>query len=152
MAVNMAVRFFVSPYNPSLIYVLNGDSVKRSDDGGATWTVDSNLQTQLTWNNQIAISPNDNSGGIGDYFDLVLTDMQFYADSPLVRFAVGQGGAFYTFDGVNWMCLLHAGALTGRPANCYFDWISDPFSPTLYVAFAGRSLVKITDIQISPIF
>jgi hypothetical protein len=79
--VNMAVRFFVSPYNP----------------------------------------------------------MQFYPYNPLVRFAVGQGGAFYTIDGVNWTCLLHTGALTGRPAHCYFDWISDPYSPTLYVAFAEQA-------------
>ena len=149
---NLAVRFFVSPYNPSLIYILDTDSVKRSDDGGMTWTVDSNLQNQLTWNSQISISASEDYSGLGDHFDLVMTDMQFYPYSDLVRFAVGEGGAFYTFDGINWTCLLHSGALTGRAANCYFDWISDSASPTLYVSFAGRSLVKITDIQLSPIF
>ncbi len=107
---------------------------------------------RLTWNNQIPISSNDNTSGLRDWFDLVLTDMQFYPYNPLVRFAVGEGGVCYTIDGVTWTQLLHAGALTGRPANCYFDWITDPYSRTLYIAFAGRSLVKITDILLSPIF
>ena len=147
-----AVRFFASPYQPNLIYLLDADSVKRSEDGGQTWSHDPKLQAQLTWNGQIPISWNDNTSGISDWFDAVLTDMQFYPNSPLVRFAVGEGGVCYTFDGENWTQLLHAGALTGRPANCYFDWISDAASPTLYVSFAGRSLVKITNIQISPIF
>jgi hypothetical protein len=47
---------------------------------------------------------------------------------------------------VNWTRLLRTGALAGRPANCYFDGISNLGDPALYVAFAGRSLVKITDL------
>ena len=141
-----AIRFFVDPYRPNLIYLLDRDHVKRSDDGGSTWQVDQSLEAQLTWNHQIAISSNDTSSGVGDMFDLVLTDMQFDPSNPGIRFAVGEGGAFGTNDGVNWIRLLHAGALTGRPANCYYDWIRDPFDPALYVAFAGRSLVKITDL------
>jgi hypothetical protein len=82
---------------------------------------------------------------------LVLTDMQFDPSNPLIRFAVGTGGVFLTIDGVNWTRLLHAGALAGRPTNCYYDWISDPYAPALYVAFAGRSLVKITDLLLNPI-
>ncbi len=146
-----AVRFFVDPYRPRLIYILDDDHVKRSDDGGRTWQIDQNLETQLTWGGRIAISSDDVSSGIGDYFDLVLTDMQFDPGNPLVRFAVGEGGAFMTVDGVNWTCLLHAGALTGRPTNCYYDWISNPADPALYVSFAGRSLVKITQLPTSVI-
>ena len=82
---------------------------------------------------------------------MILTDMQFDPSNPLVRFAVGQGGAFYTNDGVNWIRLLHTGAMTGRPANCYYDWITNPDDPALYVSFAGRSLVKISDLPQSPI-
>jgi hypothetical protein len=111
--------------------------------------VDSNLEVQLTWSNRIAISSNDNSSGIGDCFDLILTDMQFDPNNPLVRFAVGEGGAFATVDGVNWTRLLHSGALGGRPANCYYDWISNPSDPALYVAFAGRGLVKITQLPVA---
>ncbi|HLZ85057.1 MAG TPA: hypothetical protein VKQ54_15945 [Caulobacteraceae bacterium] len=149
---NSAVRFFVDPYRPNLIYILDSDGVKRSDDGGANWTADANLEKELTWNRQIALQTNDNTSGVGDHFDLVLTDMQFDPNDGGKRFAVGQGGAFYTFDGVNWTRLLHTGALPGRPANCYYDWITDPNVPALYVAFAGRSLVKITDLPQPTIF
>jgi hypothetical protein len=92
------------------------------------------------------ISSNDDTSGIGDHFDLVLTDMQFDPANPLVRFAVGEGGAFGTADGVHWTRLLHSGALCGRPANCLYDQATDPFDPALYVSFAGRSVVMITDL------
>ncbi|MGA8287870.1 MAG: VCBS repeat-containing protein [Acidobacteriaceae bacterium] len=143
------IRFFVHPYQPNVIYILDIDHVKRSDDGGNTWQVDSNLEQQLTWGGQIALSSNDDSSGIGDHFDLVLTDMQFDPNNPQLRFAVGEGGAFLTIDGVNWMQLLHTGAMAGRPANCYFDSISTPSDPALYVSFAGRSVVKISDLPLS---
>ena len=48
-----------------------------------------------------------------------------------------------TTDGVNWTKLLDTGAIRGRPANCYFDWISQPSDPALYVSFAGRSIVRV---------
>ena len=147
---SFAIRFFVSPYQPNLIYILDIDHVKRSDDGGRTWNVDQSLETQLTWNNGIAISGVDNPLGV-DPFDLVLTDMQFDPNNSLVRFAIGAGGAFMTIDGVNWTRLLHTGALQGRPSSCYYDWISDA-TPALYVAFAGRSLVKITGLVVNTIY
>ena len=148
---NSAIRFFVSPYQPNLIYILDSDGVKRSDDGGITWNRDSSLETQLRWDKRIPLSSNDDSSGIGDRFDLVLTDMQFDPYNPPVRFAVGVGGAFATIDGVNWTRLVHTGALAGRPANCYYDRISNPDDPALYVAFAGRSLVKITGLGLTTI-
>ena len=76
----------------------------------------------------------------GDNCDVVPQDMVFDPFRPLRRFAVGLGGAFMTDDGVTWIRLLHAGALPGRPANCYYDQISDPDNPALYVAFADSSL------------
>jgi hypothetical protein len=148
-----AIRFFVSPYQPNLIYILDIDHVKRSDDGGQTWNVDQSLETQLTWNNGnngIAISGAADPLGLGESFDLILTDMQFDPNNPLVRFAIGAGGAFVTIDGLSWTRLLHTGALQGRPSSCYYNWISDP-TATLYVAFAGRSLVKITGVVVNPI-
>jgi hypothetical protein len=46
-----AIRFFVNPYQPQVIYILDRDPVlhrnhvKRSDDGGRTWNVDLNLKS-----------------------------------------------------------------------------------------------------------
>ncbi|MGA8030107.1 MAG: choice-of-anchor D domain-containing protein [Bryobacteraceae bacterium] len=140
-----AVRFFASPYNSDVIYILDSNHVKVSVDRGNSWFVDVSLETQLTWNGQIAISSNDNSSGIGDHFDLILTDMAFHPVYDLVRYAVGEGGVFCTIDGVNWTRLLHAGAFPGRPANCCYG-VTNPRDPALYVSFAGRSLVEITEL------
>lgn len=143
---SFAVRFFVDPYRPQVIYILDKDHIKRSDNGGQSWQVDVNLEQQLTWGNQIAISFNDSSSTIGDHFDLLLTDMQFHPSIPNMRFAVGEGGVFGTNDGANWFQLLHSGAFAGRPANCYLDFTSNPAERSLYVAFAGRSIVKISQL------
>jgi hypothetical protein len=152
MSVSLATRFFVSPYNPKLIYVLDVDAVKRSDDGGQTWQVDQSLTQQLTWNALITIADTGDVLGLFDNFDTVLTDMQFAPVDFNVRFAIGVGGAFATVDGgVTWSQLLHTGALAGRPSSCYYD-ASSSSSPALYVAFAGRSLVKITDLPSPVIF
>jgi hypothetical protein len=138
VGVTVARRFFVDPYRPNLIYVLDQKHVMRSEDGGSTWQVDSNLQRQLTCNGLIPISPSEI-----DFIDVVLQDMQFDPYLSLTRFAVGVGGAFFTNDGVNWHRLLDTAALPGRPSNCYYDWVSNPCERSLYVALSGRSLLKI---------
>ena len=51
-----------------------------------------------------------------------------------------------TTDGATWQRLLDTGAMRGLPTNCYFDWSSAPSDPSLYVGFAGRSIVKISDL------
>jgi hypothetical protein len=143
---NVAVRFFAHPYQPSVVYILDSDHVKRSGDGGHTWIVDAALETQLTWNHAITLSTSDDPSGIGEHFDLILTDMRFDPNNPLLRFAVGIGGAFMTRDGANWTRILHSGGLPGRPSSCYYDSISNPKDPALYVSFAGRSLLKISSL------
>jgi len=141
---SQARRFFVNPYVPSMIYLLDQQNVMRSDDGGLNWQVDANLEQQLTCGGRIPAGRTEDADGQGDHLDLILTDMQFDPFDAQRRFAVGLGGAFWTFDGVNWHRLLDTGALRGRPSNCYFDWISNPSDPALYVSFAGRGIVKIT--------
>jgi hypothetical protein len=53
-----------------------------------------------------------------------------------------------TIDGVNWTRLLHTAALSGRPSNCYLDTFSEA-AAVLHVAFAGRSIVKISDLPLT---
>ena len=77
------------------------------------------------------------------FVEVPLADMQFDPNVPLRRFAVGLAGAFFTDNGVNWTRLLDSKALPGLATNSYYDWVSDPPNRTLYVGFAGRSLVKI---------
>ena len=119
-----ARRFFVNPYVPSTVYLLDKEHVMRSDDGGVNWVVDDNLEQQLTCGGRIPAARTEDADGQGDHLDVVLTDMQFDPFDPNRRFAVGLAGAFWTHDGVNWERLLDTGAMRGRPSNCYFDWIS----------------------------
>lgn len=53
-----------------------------------------------------------------------------------------------TIDGVNWTRLLHTAALSGRPSNCYLDTFYEA-AAVLYVAFAGLSIVKISDLPLA---
>jgi hypothetical protein len=133
-----ARRFFVDPYRPTLIYVLDQEGVWRSEDGGTTWQVDSSLQQQLTCS---ALIPIDRQPA--DLIDMVLQDMQFDPYRSLTRIAVGIGGIFLTNDGANWNRLVDTAALPGRPTNCYYDWVSNPCERSLYVGLSGRGLVKI---------
>ena len=136
-----ATKFYAHPYQPGVIYSLDTTyrHVWRTDNGGGVWTEDLNLEVQLTWNHKIPLSLAD-----------VLTDMKFDPSFPRARFAVGAGGAFMTVDGVTWTRLLHTAALPGRPSTCYLDSFSEK-AAALYVAFGGRSLVKIPGLSLTDI-
>jgi hypothetical protein len=136
--VTSARRFFVDPYRPNLIYVLDQEKVWRSEDGGHTWQADANLQQQLTCNKLIPIDR-----APVDLADVVLQDMQFDPYLSLTRIAVGIGGVFLTNDGANWIRLMDTAALPGRPSNCYYDWVSNPCERNVYVGLSGRSVVRI---------
>src|SRR3954454_17633331 len=43
-----ARRFFVDPYRPRVLYVLDTDHLRRTEDGGTTWVVDQALEESLT--------------------------------------------------------------------------------------------------------
>ena len=140
--VSQAKRFFVSPYDPNLLYVIDGDNIKRSDDGGTTWQVDDSLERMVTCDGRIPASRDEFS----DTTQVVLSDMQFDPLNGDRRFAVGTAGAFMTNDGVTWLRVLDTGAMRGLPTNCFFDQWSVPSDPSLYVGFAGRGIVKIGDL------
>jgi hypothetical protein len=144
-----ARRFFVSPYDPNLIYLLDQQNVKRSDDGGASWQIDVSLEQQLTCGGRIPIFRVDPVIDEDELADLVLTDMKFDPFNPQRRFAVGNAGAFFTDDGVTWQRILDTGALRGLPVSCYYDRFSNPTDPALYVGFAGRGVVKISSLPVT---
>ena len=135
-------RFFVSPYDPNLLYVIDGARIKRSDDGGTTWQVDESLERMVTCNGRIPADRDE----VGDTTQVVLSDMQFDPFDGGRRFAVGVAGAFMTIDGVTWQRVLDTGAMRGLPTNCFFDQWSAPSDPALYVGFAGRGIVKVSEL------
>jgi hypothetical protein len=144
-----ARRFFVNPYDPNVIYIVDLQNVKRSDNGGETWQVDASLEQQLSCGGRIPIGRSELAAGQGDFADIVLTDMKFDPFLPQRRFAVGEAGAFFTDDGVTWIRLLDTAAMRGRPLSCYYDRTSNSTDPALYVAFAGRGVVKISGLPIT---
>ena len=140
-----AVRFFANPYDPNVIYILDTDQIKRSDNAGTSWQIDANLEKQLTSNGRIPLARATQSN-LGDNVEVVLTDMQFDPNHATIRFAIGEAGAFYTNDGTNCGRLMDTGALPGRPMKCYYDWISNAPVRALFVSLAGRGSVKISPL------
>ena len=104
--------------------------------------MDESLERMVTCNGRIPADRDE----VSDTTQVVLSDMQFDPFDGLKRFAVGVAGAFMTTDGVTWQRLLDTGAMRGLPTNCFFDQWSVPSNPSLYVGFAGRSIVKISDL------
>src|SRR5207248_6814921 len=88
-------RFYVSPYNPKLVYVVASNHVFRSDDAGATWLIDERLERAVTENGVFPfVSPSDGNPG-----QALIRDMLFDPYRPKVRFAVGPAGVFQSLDG-----------------------------------------------------
>src|SRR5262249_44415163 len=143
---NFARRFFVDPYNPSRIYIIDEDAIKRSEDAGVTWRRDVSLENAVTENGAFSLQIQDLGPVVGQ--GPVIRDMIFDPLERKTRFAVGSAGVFFTLDGEHWMRLLSSAALPGYPVSAYFDRITDPSNRALYVAVSGRSLLKLSPIPI----
>ncbi len=140
-----ASRFYVDPYDPSRIYIIDQDAIKRSDDAGVTWRRDLSLENAVTENGAFSLFT-DLGPLVGQGF--VMRDMIFDPLERKTRFAVGNAGVFFTLDGEHWMRLLSSTALPGYPVSAYFDRVSDPSNRALYVAVSGRSILKLSPIPI----
>jgi len=137
-----ARRFFVNPYNAAVLYVLSDDHVRRSDDGGGSWRVDSSLERALTEHGAfpLDVAPDGNPG------QCLLRDMQFDPERPGYRFAVGVAGVFYTLNGMDWDHLILASALPMRANNAFYDPGSDPCKRALYVATNNRGILRLSPL------
>jgi hypothetical protein len=134
-----ARRFFVDPYRPQLLYLLDLDHVRRSDDGGATWAVDESLERALTQAGAFPFQvPYDGNPG-----ESLLRDMVFDQARTSYRFAVGPAGVFHTLDGRRWSHLILAAALAALPNNAVYDPFSDACNRALYVTTSNRGLLRL---------
>jgi photosystem II stability/assembly factor-like uncharacterized protein len=133
-----ANRFFVDPFNPNTIYLLDDTAIRRSDDGGVTWPIDVNLDNAITENHRFSY--------FGDIS--VIKDMIFVRGEKGTHFAVGSAGVFFTLNGSNWTRLLSTSAFPSHPVSAYFDNISDACDRALYVAIAGRGVLRIDPIPL----
>jgi hypothetical protein len=121
-AVRRALRWFVDPYDPDVVYVLNSDGVKVSDDGGQGWFVDPGLTMTLTAGGKLSISAS------------LMQDMLFLSGERQTRFVFGTAGVVCTIDfGITWFPVSTSIALPGRPESGFFDPLSDQTVRALYV-------------------
>lgn len=128
-----AVRFYVDPFRPNLLYVLD-DHVYRTDDGGRRWTVDDALERVLT---RDSFSLQQRGG------DAALRDMAFDPRNSGYRFAVGPAGVFATLDGREWFHLALSSALAAQCNNLFYDPGDSPCDRALYVSTSARGLLRL---------
>lgn len=134
-----ASRFWVDPFNPLLIYLLDVDTFRVSVDGGASWMFDGELTAAMSGGGKLVLRNG------------VVRDMLFVREEPFTHFALGVAGVMCTVDGVQWQTLINGIALGGCPESAFFDGITDPLDRTLYVEFEGRSILRITGIPTPPV-
>jgi photosystem II stability/assembly factor-like uncharacterized protein len=133
-------RFFVDPYRPNVVYVLDTNHIFRTDDGGATWVIDSLLERALTADGQFGFNiPFDENPA-----ELLLRDMQFDPELPGTRFAAGPAGVFHTRDGAHWDHILFAESIGARTNQLFYDHRS--CGKPLYVGTSNRGLLRISPI------
>jgi hypothetical protein len=135
-----ALRYYVDPYRPNLLYVVGLTHVHRSDNGGATWMVDQSLERAVT-NDYVFPFASVYDGNPGQ---ALIRDMLFDPDRPGARFAVGPAGVFHTLDGVTWTHLILSEATAMRPNNAAYDFVSCPRA--LYVATSNRGLLRVSPL------
>jgi len=140
-AVFSALRWFVDPYDPGLIYVLDFQGVKVSPDGGQTWLFDLGMTITVTAGSKLRISVS------------VMQDMLFFRGERQTRFSFGTAGVCCTMDfGATWFSVLSSIALPGRPESGFFDPLSDPTDRALYVECEGRSILRVGGLPQLPPF
>jgi photosystem II stability/assembly factor-like uncharacterized protein len=134
-SVKPALMWFVDPYDPNTVYVLDADGVKVSVDGGRRWDFDARFTRGITADNKLKISPS------------LLQSMLFLRGESQTRFAFGTAGVLWTENfGVEWFPILNSIALPGRPESGFFDPLSNQSDRALYVECEGRSILRIGGI------
>lgn len=136
-----ALSFFVDPYRPEIIYLVDISGIKVSLDGGDSWLPELALTQAVTAGGKI-MSPTAT----------VMSDMLFCRGESSTRFAFGDAGVFCTINGFEWFTLLDAIAIPGRPESGFFDPLSDPSDRALYVELEGRSILRLGGIPGPPPF
>lgn len=137
--VGVALSWFVDPYDPGVLYVLDRQGVKLSVDGGASWFLDVELTTAVTGAGKLTISAS------------LLTDMVFSRGERQTMFAMGTAGVACTNNyGVNWFPVLNSVARPGRPESGFFDPLSDETDRSVYIECEGRSVLRIGGLPALP--
>jgi hypothetical protein len=136
-----AISFFVDPFRPQIIYLVDQSGIKVSLDGGESWLPELALAQAVTAGGKITRTT-----------ATVITDMLFSRGEANTRFVLGDAGVFGTINGFEWITLLDSVVIPGRPESGFFDPLSDPNDRALYVALEGRSILRLGGIPGPPPF
>jgi hypothetical protein len=146
-----AKRFFVDPYRPDILYVLDTTSnhIFRTEDGGEKWIVDNSLESALTEGGAFPFTFRNFMGGSLDIIgqDALLRDMIFDPDVSNLRYSCGPAGIFCTRDGVNWEILVSTVSIPMHPTSLTYDFVSNPNSKDLYISTNNRGLLRLTSVN-----
>ena len=117
-AASKASRFWVDPFNPLVIYLLDFDRFRVSLDGGTSWLFDAEFTAAMSGGGKLDLK----SSG-------VVRDMLFVRTERFTRFAFGSAGVMCTIDGIQWQTLLNAVASGGCPKSAFFDGMTRSARP-----------------------
>jgi hypothetical protein len=138
---SFALSFFVDPFRPNVIYLVDVSGIKVSLDFGESWLPEPGLTLAMTA-----------AGKLRSPSRTVICDMLFSRGESRTRFAFGDAGVHGTVNGFEWFPLLDAIAVPGLPESGFFDPISHPFDRALYVSLEGRSILRIGGLPDPPPF
>jgi hypothetical protein len=144
-AARMALKFFVDPYRPNRLYIVDRNGIKRSENGGASFTRDDTLSDLVSENDTYEFDFMFVDRWVGVV--LPINDMVFDPDESGTRFAVGSAGVFHRPDGDRWQRLFSTAAIPGQPVAGFFDRRSDPARASFYVYYNGGKLLRVGPIR-----
>ena len=138
-AATFAFRFFVDPFRPDLIYLVDASGIKISLDGGQNWLRDPGLTLVASA-----------AGLISSPSRTVIGDMIFNRGESKTRFAFGDAGVMCTVNGVDWFLVLDTmvnpdSRNPGFSIRCRRRSIR-----ALYVNLEGRSILRVGGIPFPP--
>ncbi len=139
-----AARYFVNPYDPTEIYIVESspgvDSAgHRTREGvkrwvGGHWAVDAALTTAATNNRKFTM-------GCSSFPSCLINDMIFVPGEQ-TRFIAGKAGVFYSLDGRTWRRLFTTEEIPSVPSALAFD----KYARSLYVGLNGRGMIRFDRI------
>jgi hypothetical protein len=139
-----AARYFINPYDPTEIYIVESSSgidsaghqipegVKRWVNGH--WAIDEALTTAATNNRKFTM-------GCSSFPSCLINDMIFVPGEQ-TRFIAGKAGVFYSLDGRTWRRLFTTEEIPSVPSALAFD----KYARSLYVGLNGRGMIRFDRI------
>lgn len=145
----IADRFFVNPYDPNEIYMVESQAgtdpggnlfrpgVKRWNSLHMRWDVDETLTSLLTENGKFTLDCNS-------FPSCLINDIFFVPNEP-TRFIAGKAGVFYTVDLHTWRRLFSTEEIPSATSSLFFDKYTSNMR-SLYVSLNGRGVIRFDNI------